>query len=193
MVQFRVYPQKWVLIMCLVETLERFPSERDCYESLELIRYKDWEFCPYCTSTHVAKKAEKGKLGRWNCHDCHSSFRVTQGTPFQGTKVPLQKWFLAIVLTSNAKKSLSSHQLARDLSLNQETRWYMQTRIRAEMTTKNNFILQGIIEADETYAGGRPRKGNKREDDPKNPEPVELKKTRVSDWLNEAANSWRKS
>ena len=69
----------------------------------------------------------------------------------------------------------------------------MQTRIRAEMTTKNNFILQGIIEADETYAGGRPRKGNKREDDPKNPEPVELKKTRVSDWLNEAANSWRKS
>ena len=134
---------------------------------------------PYGEDSIVAKKKERGKIGRWNCHDCNSSFRVTQGTLFQGTKVPLQKWFSAIVIISNAKKNLSSHQLARDLSLNQKTAWYMMTRVRAEMATKNSFILKGIVEADETYVGGKPRKGNKRDDDPKDPEPVESKKTPV--------------
>ena len=83
---------------------------------------------------------------------------------FHGTKIPLQKWFLAISLTVNAKKGLSSCQLERDLDLNQKTAWYILTRIRSEMTKKGNLLLQGIIEADETYIGGKPRKPNKRED-----------------------------
>ena len=53
----------------------------------------------------------------------------------------------------NAKKSLSSHQLARDLGLNQKTAWRMETCIRAEMA-KDSVLLQGIVEADETYIGG---------------------------------------
>ena len=63
------------------------------------------------------------------------------------------------------RKSLSSCQLARDLDLNQKTAWYMMARIRAEMAKKGGALLEGIIEADETYIGGKPRKPNKREDD----------------------------
>ena len=69
--------------------------------------------------------------------------------------------FLAISLIMNTKKSLSSYQLARDLDLNQKTAWYMQTRICAEMASQENVFLQGVIEADETYVGGKPRKPNK--------------------------------
>ena len=69
---------------------------------------------------------------------------------FQGTHLPLQQWFCAIALLVNAKKSLSSYQLGRDLSLNQRSAWYMQQRIRAEMATKQGKImLRGLIEADE--------------------------------------------
>ena len=93
------------------------------------------------------------------------SFKVTCGTVFHGAKIALQKWFLAISLIANAKKSLSSHQLARDLDLNQKTAWYMMVRIRAEMAKKGGALLEGIIEADETYIGGKPRKKNKRADD----------------------------
>ena len=64
----------------------------------------------------------------------------------------------------NAKKSLSSHQLSRDLDLNQKTAWYIMTRIRSEMAKKGGALLHGIIEADETYIGGKPRKENKKED-----------------------------
>ena len=72
---------------------------------------------------------------------------------------------MAISLIANAKKSLSSHQLARDLDLNQKTAWYIVTRIRAEMAKKGGAGLEGIIEADETYISGKPRKKNKRSDD----------------------------
>ena len=51
----------------------------------------------------------------------HASFKVTCGTVFHGTKIPLQKWFIAIALIMNAKKSLSSHQLSRDLDMNQKS------------------------------------------------------------------------
>ena len=114
----------------------------------------------------VRKKEDGvGRVGRWNCHDCNTSFKVTCGTVFHGTKIPLQKRFLAISLILNAKKSLSSCQLARDLDLNQKTAWFIQLRIRAEMANKTNpIVLQGIIEADETYIGGKPRKANKKED-----------------------------
>ena len=62
---------------------------------------------------------------------------------------------------ANAKKSLSSYQLARDLELNQKTAYNIQQRIRAAMAAEDRELLQGIIEADETYVGGRPRYKNK--------------------------------
>ena len=153
--------------MSLIEIMERFPTQESCYEFLEGIRFKEGAYCPHCASIKVGKKREKKHVGRWNCHDCRSSFRVTKGTIFHDTKIPLQKWFLGIILIANAKKSLSSHQLARDLDMNQKSAWYMMTRIRAEMASKNDTILKGIIEADETYIGGKPRKPNKRDDDDK--------------------------
>ena len=76
--------------------------------------------------------------------------------------MPLQKWFAVIGLMLNAKKSLSSYQLARDLGLTQPTALYMQQRIRSEMATENIALLKGIVEADETYVGGKPRKKNKK-------------------------------
>ncbi len=104
-------------------------------------------------------------MGRWHCAECKASFKVTHGTVFHGTKIALQKWFLAISLILNAKKGISSYQLHRDLDLNQKTAWFILVRIRAEMARKTTpIVLQGIIEADETYIGGKPRKENKKED-----------------------------
>lgn len=153
--------------MNLIEVMERFPDQESCIEHLERVRWRSMPFCPHCGSVDIRRKKEdtEGRVGRWNCHDCKASFKVTQGTVFHGTKIPLQKWFLAITLMTNAKKSLSSHQLSRDLDLNQKTAWYILARLRAEMLKKTSpIVLQGIIEADETYIGGKPRKANKKED-----------------------------
>ena len=145
--------------MNLIDVFTRFPTEERCIEHLEAVRWPvDAATCPHCGSDHVARKQENHRIGRWNCHGCGSSFNVLSGTIFQKTKMPLQKWFLAIALVINAKKSLSSCQLARDLELNQKTAWYMQHRIRSQMAGEQKELLHGIVEADETYVGGKPRK-----------------------------------
>ena len=147
--------------MNLLTIFTRYPDQEACIEHLEKVRWGGEAHCPHCGCTSVARKQENDRIGRWNCHGCNSSFNVLSGTIFEKTKVPLQKWFLAIALVINAKKSLSSCQLSRDLELNQKTAWYMQQRIRAAMLTTDVDMLQGIVEADETYVGGKPRKRNK--------------------------------
>ncbi len=144
--------------MNLIEVFERFPEHVDCIDYLEAIRWSDGVHCPHCDSSDVARKGEIHRWGRWNCHSCKSSFTVMSKTMFQYTKIPLQKWFAGICLVVNAKKSISSYQLARDLEMKQKAAWYMLTRIRAEMAKKEDVLLQGIIEADETYIGGKPRR-----------------------------------
>ena len=155
--------------MNLLTICTRFPTQHDCIAHLEALRWGETPTCPHCGSGHVARKAENDRVGRWNCHDCHASFNVLSKTIMQKTKIPLQKWFLAIGLMVNAKKSLSSYQLARDLEVNQPSAWYMQQRIRKAMAENQATWLSGIVEADETYVGGKPRKGNKRQGGPKNP------------------------
>ena len=113
--------------MDLLQVMQRFPTQESCIGHLEGIRWRNKEtYCPHCGSISVGHKneseeeGETGRTGRYNCHDCHASFKVTCGTVFHGTKIPLQKWFLAIALIVNAKKSLSSHQLVTGFRLKSE-------------------------------------------------------------------------
>ena len=146
--------------MGLTELLRRFPDQKSCIEHLEEVLWKGSPRCPHCESTSVGRKKENKLVGRWNCYDCKSSFNVLSNTLFEGTKVALVKWFAAIKLMLDAKKSISSYQLARDLDLNDKTAWYMQTRIRVEMRRQESCggLLRGIVEVDETFVGGRAKR-----------------------------------
>ena len=102
--------------MDLIKVMERFPTQETCIAYLESVKWgKNPPYCPHCQTTDVKKRTETetGRIGRWNCHDCQATFKVTHGTVFHGNpKIALQKWFLAISLIANAKKSLSSCQLS---------------------------------------------------------------------------------
>lgn len=84
--------------------------------------------------------------------------------------MPLRKWFLLIALMLNAKKSASAYQISRDLGIRRPTVWSMMHRVRLAMASDQEQadLLHGIVEADEVYIGGKPRKGNKREGDKPN-------------------------
>ena len=86
--------------------------------------------------------------------------------------MPLQKWFLAVSLILNAKKGLSALQLSRDLQVNKNTAWRVAMQIRKAMhQVEQRHMLTGIVEMDETYIGGKPRKGKKYDDPDDKPKP----------------------
>jgi transposase-like protein len=137
--------------MNIIEIYEKYPDHVDCLKHFEKVRWGGKPICPYCKSSKVT--AFKHEY-RYHCNNCNTSFSVTVGTIFHKTKLDLQKWFLAVSLVLNAKKGISARQLARDISVNKNTAWYMQMRIRRAMS-QNSELLSGIVEADETYIGGK--------------------------------------
>ena len=142
--------------MNIMEVFKRFPTQDDCLKRLELARWSKGRTCPYCFSEKTFKYKN---LLRYHCNNCNTSFTVIVNTIFQNTKLPLQKWFLAISLMMNAKKGISAKQLQRDLDITYKTAWYMAMRIRRGMVDQANMLM-GIIEMDEAYIGGKPRKSN---------------------------------
>ncbi|MCX5905324.1 MAG: IS1595 family transposase, partial [Proteobacteria bacterium] len=144
--------------MNIVSIYKIFPTYNDCLAHLENIRWGDKPICPYCKSTNSTPLK---KEHRHHCNNCNTSYSITVRTIFHRTHLDLQKWFLAISLILNAKKGISARQLARDLEINKDTAWYMAMRIRRAMREDFN-LLQGIIEIDDTYVGGKGKKGSKR-------------------------------
>ncbi|WP_176844617.1 transposase, partial [Mucilaginibacter gossypii] len=98
--------------MNIIETIKRFPDQSSCIDYLEGLRWQGLPECPYCNSKRSSKRQESQ---RHICNSCNRSYSVLVGTVFEGTKLPLPQWFLAISLMLNAKKGLSARQLSRDL------------------------------------------------------------------------------
>ena len=91
--------------MNLFSVFQQFPDQAACIRHLEAVRWGEAPQCPFCESPRVARKAERELVGRWNSHACKSSFNVLSGTIFEKTRIPLQKWFLAISLMLNARRA----------------------------------------------------------------------------------------
>lgn len=151
--------------MNLLEVSKRFPNQQACIEYLEQKRWNDKPICPYCNSKNTNKTHNQDtERFRHYCNGCQKSFSVTVGTIFHDSRLSLDKWFMAIALILNAKKGISSHQIARDVGIRQATAWSIAHRVRKAMQ-QDSGLLSGIVEMDETYVGGKPRKEAKKKDD----------------------------
>jgi transposase-like protein len=116
--------------MDLKEVFLKFPTRADCITCLEDARWQGKPTCPYCDSdkvTHVHKE------NRYHCNKCNTTFSVTVNTLFHHTRLPLQKWFLAICMMLEASQEVSTKQLASDLNVNKKTASYIEMRIRQAM------------------------------------------------------------
>jgi transposase-like protein len=150
--------------MKLIEVTKAFASDEQCLAYLEASRWPDGVRCTVCGAKEVSKITRKAKTKNkraqvYQCLEktCNSQFSATNGTIFHDSHLPLNKWFMAIALLVDAKKSMSALQLSRHLACNYRTAWYLAHRIREAMVDGEGPKFEGIVEVDETYIGGKQR------------------------------------
>lgn len=141
--------------MSLKQLQAMFPTEESAVAYFESLRWPDGPVCPHCGSPR-ASATKDGKPMPYRCKDCREHFSVRTKTVMQSSKIEVRVWLMAIYFMSVAKKGVSSCQMARQLGVRQATAWFLQHRIR-ESWNQGRFLLDGEVEMDETYIGGKER------------------------------------
>ena len=140
---------------------KHFHNEAAAISHVERSRWPNGDIvCPHCGSLSVHRMAGKTQAGMFLCNDCRDKFTCRTGTVMERSHLPLHKWLLAIHLMTTSKKGFSAHQLMRNLGLGSyRTAWFLAHRIREAMDDDAPTGALGgegkIVEADETYVGGK--------------------------------------
>ncbi len=138
------------------ELRRRFPDEDSCRAWLEEVVWGGEPACPRCGAVeNIGPPPPSRPHNHW-CRSCRRYFTVTTGTALHAGKKPLRDWIYAIYGVMTARKGVSAMQLSKELSCQYRTAWHMLGRIR-EACRQGDFFLQAVIEADETYIGGKER------------------------------------
>ncbi len=141
----------------LLQMMDTLHTEEDCRVYLENVRWNGKPICPHCgsISENHYKLTQNGEFkGLYKCRDCGKRFTVRQGTMFEGSNLPLKKWFYAIYLFLSHKRGISSCQLAKDIGVTQKTAWFMLHRIRHNVRD-DDADFNDMTQVDETYVGGK--------------------------------------
>lgn len=139
-------------------------TEDQAREILEKLRWPQGIECPHCKSQNIVRingKSEKIRDGLLRCKDCRKQFTVTVGTVMHRSHITLRQWVQAFYSMCSHKKGVSSLQLQKNLGLHSyRSAWHLTHRIRSAMREDPlASLLKGVVEVDETYIGGKPRKG----------------------------------
>jgi transposase-like protein len=139
----------------LQEAIRFFADPQRCQDLLSSMRWPQGPVCPKCNSLR------QGFLKSHNvyqCKDCRKQYTAKLGTIFEDSALPLDKWFCALWMLTNAKNGISSYEVHRALKVTQKTAWFMLHRLRLALQKGSiDRKLMGDVEVDETYIGGQAR------------------------------------
>lgn len=139
----------------LLSLTKAFPNEETCIKHLEQLRWPSGIVCPCCGRTRKIYKVKRSSI--YKCGDCRKQFSVRKGTIFEESRLSLQKWFAAAWLVTSNRKGIASTQLSREIGVTQKTAWFILGRLRevAKAMSSTGGPMNGDVEADETYIGGK--------------------------------------
>src|SRR5579884_2090300 len=151
----------------LHEFLREFGTDEDCLEWLWRERHApdgEHAFCPKCEQERSFKRyATKQQRQSWTCTACGHHIHPTADTIFAKSSRPLSDWFYVIYLVSSSRCGIAAKQVERELGCNYKTAWRMLKQVRTYLMEQNDGKqVGGIVEADETFIGGKIRESDRR-------------------------------
>jgi transposase-like protein len=140
----------------LQEAIIYFSNPDNCTQYLAVRRWPNGVVCPGCGSDRVSYNAARRT---WKCSTHHPKreFSIKIGTIFEESAISLDKWLTAMWMLTNCKNGISSCEVARALRVTQKSAWFMLHRIRLALQDESFGKLNGEVEADETFIGGKAR------------------------------------
>lgn len=144
-----------------MELKGEFPNADACLEWLWRTRLSpdgEHAHCSKCDAERQFKKYETAQQRQsWTCTACGHHLHPTAGTIFHKSSTSLHLWFYAIYLMTSKECGISAKQLERELGVTYKTAWRMMNLIRSKLMDHGGTRLEGIVEVDETYYGGKMR------------------------------------
>lgn len=142
--------------MNVIQIQKKYNTNEKCRSYLAKLRWAKIVLCTKCDSKNVVLIDKKNM--RYHCNDCKTTFSVLSDTIFEESKLPLPTWFVLVALMLNSKTGISAKELQRNIGVTYKTAWYSAMRVRCAMIDHCNIELENIVEMDEAYVGGKPRK-----------------------------------
>lgn len=137
----------------IAEFMERFGTEDACRDYLTKQRWPNGFVCPRCGHEHSTHLVH---WDRWVCRKCHHQASLTADTSLRGTRKPVKTWLLAMYLITTSKGGISAKELQRQLGLGSyQTAWTWLHKLRGAMVAHPRKPLEGEVELDESYLGGK--------------------------------------
>jgi transposase-like protein len=137
--------------LSLFDFQAKFSTDRDCIEHVSAIKWSNGFECKKCKHTHYCKGVNEFDR---QCTRCRSIESPTAGTLFHRVRFPLIKAFYMVYFISTNKKGITSTELSRKLGLKQKVCWLFKRKVMKAMESSGNFLLEGVVEVDETFVGG---------------------------------------
>jgi len=156
MCQNKVQFQKGI---SLSEFFERYGTEKQCGKALERLKWPKGFVCERCGHDEYCFIKTRRY---YQCGSCGYQTSLIRGTLFHSTNLPLTKWFLAIYLISQSKNGIAALELKRQVGISYKTAWSMKQKIVQVMANQEaGTRLSGIVELDDSYLGGKRKKGKR--------------------------------
>jgi transposase len=151
--------------MSLMEFMKEFPDDATCLEHLWRCRYSpdgEHALCPKCEQVRSFKKYPMAnRRTSWTCTGCGHHIHPLAGTIFHKSATSLHLWFYAMYLMSSTRCGISAKQVERELGVTYKCAWRMMNLIRTHLMEQDGKPLEGDVETDETFIGGKPRANSK--------------------------------
>jgi len=131
---------------------KEFPTDDVCLEWIKNHRWPNGIHCPKCQK--VTKHHKVTGRPCYECDYCGHQVYPTADTIFNKSATPLRIWFEVIYRMASTRCGISAKQIQRETGVTYKTAWRMFHQVRT-LLGEDIASLDGEVEVDETYIGGK--------------------------------------